>query len=837
MASSSSSSSSSSSEEGDIKLLKETVDSGKEAEQLYRHLLQIEHGQESKTRRINLLNADAISTLVNAAFNNITANLRANDIQERIWLAKSLFILVGNPENEIQSVMAAIATTTRVDTIGSILGAVTAVEELMEGNQELVDKLNQLAVLAMDITTRLLVIVQSTAESDLSTSIQHLTLLQPCTNTTMPEVIRAKAMQLVLGILTTNSTHYTELNRKDQSKVKGLALVLLAKLAENPQNTRQQKEVSFTTTNSSSSRLRTLVEQRCTTLVGDWMDHEKAAMRVTGLRVLGVLFQMDTSLALAALGPEGIQKLVDAVELSEYETSDAQSALVNVLSHACDDKTCRTIIAQQCHSYLLARLREVKSLSTRIAAAIALTKIAQSASSTGEAQAQAEKEIKVYLFLDRSIVKELISQDKLLLKGLSSLAKHVLDATTTPHPILIVIPATTTLLNDHGISYGIISILDNITSYPVELTEEQKQLRKLRAMAQTATRNKNNKKDASTQGDNANNDDEDDDGNSLNNQAHVERRVTRVVEAGLLSVILRLAKHSSIIVRQSAAIAHRGIVLQHGGVRVLLSLATERVATSDASTSSKPPYATHADMATQALAKLAITIDPRIGFPGELSKELVRPFVRVCSDTEQLPLRQFECLLALTNLASVSEDGTIAQRIVTEGGVEAANALQFSCIALVQRAATELVCNLMMYPAVAQLYTSSRERIKLLIALADTEDPLTRSAAAGALAILSAQPDGARSILNGEHSITRMIALLNETNDEQAAIDVDGLRHRGAECLRNIVALDKSAAEQVIRANALPALMKIVKTSQYPPLLQCVGQLLATLKQYQLINI
>ncbi|RKP24923.1 armadillo-type protein [Syncephalis pseudoplumigaleata] len=583
------------------------------------------------------------------------------------------------------------------------------------------------------------------------------------------------------------------------------------------------------------------------------MEHGQAATRTTGLRVLSVLFQIDPSLALATLGPEGAQKLADVAELGEYETVEAQQALVDVLSYACDDKTCRGIVAGQCRQYLLARMRDTASLPMRIAAAIALTKIAQSSANEEhrgiepahraalveifcEALRQPTDKWTIsaravegltYFSMDPS-VKERISQDTRLLKGLSSMATSACETSPSDEQ------RNATLGNDQGISYGIASILRNITSYPVELTEEQKQLRKLRAMTQSSSAR-------GSQGNGAKGDRPDEE-SPLDDQAHVERRVTRLLEADLLPTILRLARHTSPTVRESAAHclhaivtdkAHRGRMLQHGGARALLALATERIAAaSEQATEPKAqPYAAHADIATQALAKLAITVDPRVGFPGELAKELVRPLVRICADAEQPSLRQFECLLALTNLASVAEDGGIAQRIVGEGGVDAASVLQFSRIALVQRAATELICNMMMYPAVAQIYAASQERVKLLVALTDTDDAPTRSAAAGALAILSAHPEGARAILARKQNIARMVGLLEEEDD-------DGLRHRGAECLRNVAALDKAAAEQVVEAKALlPALVAIIKTSTHPPLVQCAAQVLAVLQQHRLVSI
>ncbi len=58
----------------------------------------------------------------------------------------------------------------------------------------------------------------------------------------------------------------------------------------------------------------------------------------------------------------------------------------------------------------------------------------------------------------------------------------------------------------------------------------------------------------------------------------------------------------------------------------------------------------------------AITMDPNIAFKGERAAELVRPLVRLLKSEDGL--QNFESLLALTNLATLSEE--IRHRIVVE---------------------------------------------------------------------------------------------------------------------------------------------------------------------------
>lgn len=122
---------------------------------------------------------------------------------------------------------------------------------------------------------------------------------------------------------------------------------------------------------------------------------------------------------------------------------------------------------------------------------------------------------------------------------------------------------------------------------------------------------------------------------------------------------------------------NRGLAIQQGAVPCLLALFA---ACSDMG----------APLAGQALAKLAITADPNIAFKGETASELVRPFVTLCNG--ESPLRQFEALMALTNLASMGE--RLRKVIISAQGVKAMESLQFSENLMIQRAATEALCNM-----------------------------------------------------------------------------------------------------------------------------------------------
>lgn len=56
--------------------------------------------------------------------------------------------------------------------------------------------------------------------------------------------------------------------------------------------------------------------------------------------------------------------------------------------------------------------------------------------------------------------------------------------------------------------------------------------------------------------------------------------------------------------------------------------------------------------AAQALAKIAISINPQLAFPGQRCLEVVRPLIQLLHP-ERSALENFEALMALTNLAGV----------------------------------------------------------------------------------------------------------------------------------------------------------------------------------------
>ncbi|KAJ2714953.1 SWI5-dependent HO expression protein 4 [Coemansia spiralis] len=255
---------------------------------------------------------------------------------------------------------------------------------------------------------------------------------------------------------------------------------------------------------------------------------------------------------------------------------------------------------------------------------------------------------------------------------------------------------------------------------------------------------------------------------------------------------------AEIMVSLATSQALRGLLVQQGGVRALLGILTTD-APKAAITSSAAKAADGAQNAPKplrqardrdiafALAKIAISVPPHLAFrdPREVARLLLALLAEDAAP--QALLMKFEALLALTNLAS-AEPGSpddVRGYICTLNGMSLVEMAVLSEHPLVRRAATELVCNLVYDADVferfardadshvpaedtddpdapAELLPSGIEelpsdddgeagpvpgrpgddayraqRLHLLIALADVDDTATRSAAAGALAVLS----------------------------------------------------------------------------------------------------
>uniref|UniRef100_A0A9J8D303 Protein unc-45 homolog B n=2 Tax=Cyprinus carpio TaxID=7962 RepID=A0A9J8D303_CYPCA len=286
-------------------------------------------------------------------------------------------------------------------------------------------------------------------------------------------------------------------------------------------------------------------------------------------------------------------------------------------------------------------------------------------------------------------------------------------------------------------------------------------------------------------------------------QSFVEKRVVKLLEAGVVSAMVCMVKQESpalteacreCIARVILALVERqedrGLVVAQGGGKALLPLVSE--------STDRGKF-----KAAQALAKITITSNPEIAFPGERVYEVVRPLVSLLA-LDCTMLQNFEALMALTNLAGISE--RLRQKIIKEKAVPKIEGFMFEDHDMVRAAATECMCNLALSTEVQKLYLATdSDRLKLLVLYSGEDDERLRKAASGTLAVLTGEMPELCTCIPGttSHWLEIFQALLLSENQD--------LRHRGVVIIMNLMQADKSLAEKLMESEALEILSVLAK--------------------------
>ncbi|XP_026366274.2 protein unc-45 homolog A [Ursus arctos] len=290
--------------------------------------------------------------------------------------------------------------------------------------------------------------------------------------------------------------------------------------------------------------------------------------------------------------------------------------------------------------------------------------------------------------------------------------------------------------------------------------------------------------------------------------AFVRARVKKLLAAGVVSAMTCMVKTESPVLTGSCRellsrvflalvdeVEDRGTVVAQGGGKALLPLALEGTDVGQTK-------------AAQALAKLTITSNPEMTFPGERIYEVVRPLVSLlhlsCSG-----LQNFEALMALTNLAGISE--RLRQKILKEKAVPMIEGYMFEEHEMIRRAATECMCNLAMSKEVQDLFEATgNDRLKLLVLYSGEDDELLRRAAAGGLAMLTSMRPSLCSRIPQvtTHWLEILQALLLSPNQE--------LQHRGVVVALNMVEASKEIAGTLMESEVLEILSVLAKGKESP---------------------
>ena len=521
-----------------------------------------------------------------------------------------------------------------------------------------------------------------------------------------------------------------------------------------------------------------------------------------GLSALAILLQASIDIASQIFSEEVVME--KAVEMANSEQTRCQAIAAEVFSLAASNKTrCEGILQKALPS--LKHLYSSSSDEVKVRALVGLCRIGSVGGSnvnartfTGGATLKLEKMCRKFLIStkkDRHLqkwsveglaflsldaeVKESLIGDKAALQALYSCAKN---------------------MHDYSQIYAIATILVNVSN-SYDKPEKNPDLEELGKYA----------------GENVPQEHE------LDAEAFVGKRVKVLLEGGVVGCLVGMTSLQSpgineLVSRVLLAVCeemdHRGAVIQQGGVKALLSLATTN-------NTAKGKF-----IAAQALAKIGITNDPRLAFPGQRSLEVIRPLVQLLKSEHGL--QQFEGLMALTNLAGMAED--VRKRIYREGAVPLMESLMFEEHELIRRAATEALCNMLSVGEVQQrFHADDIERVKLWTLFSGEEDEKLAVAASGGLAQLTHDPKLCEKVMEVKSSFEILKELLGHTNPD--------LQYRGAYVLTNLVMASSSIAQKIMESDFLEIFMALTQTAATPERVKlCINKALSKCVEYGLIK-
>lgn len=362
------------------------------------------------------------------------------------------------------------------------------------------------------------------------------------------------------------------------------------------------------------------------------------------------------------------------------------------------------------------------------------------------------------------------------------------------------------------LTYGALSIFVNLTRFRPVQSEEEKKMDQLKAYANAAGKLVPN---------------------ILDDEEHVKGRCKAVFDAGVTPVLVTHSKNGStaslsliisIINSLSMLQNIRGQLAQQGAVRLLIA----------AWTALPQSEALAKRTAAQALARILISTNPAHVFGGTRpipQAAAIRPLASIIapdqdSDTRSL-LPTFESLMALTNLASTDDETRNA--IVRQAWPDIEEQL-LSSNAMVTKAAVELICNLVQCVEAMALYADgtakAKDRLNILLALADAEDEGTRSGAGGALATLTGIEEVVNAILDRQGGTKNILNLCADTSSEE-------LRHRGAFVVYNLVTFEgetgRRAREKIKAEGGIDIMTQCAKSTRRPEVLDLTVQAIKAL--------
>lgn len=279
---------------------------------------------------------------------------------------------------------------------------------------------------------------------------------------------------------------------------------------------------------------------------------------------------------------------------------------------------------------------------------------------------------------------------------------------------------------------------------------------------------------------------------------YVEKRCALLAKMNIVTALVSLVKTESktsreMISRVMNALCEfqqlRGKIVQDGGARVLIQLATQN---------NTPKGLEHA---RQAVARIAITINPADAFPGQRAAEIVRPLLHLL-DINLNALQNFEGLMALTNLAQI--DNTIQSQILKDDGFSRIEHYIYENHEMLKRASVECLANLIRHKEVIKKFEAENDRLKYFVALCQCDDLQTALAAAGGLAMITnVSKKCCEKVFESKVWTEVLIMLCSNENLE--------FQHRGVFLVYNLVYASKELAERIAETQVLDVIMALCR--------------------------
>lgn len=561
-----------------------------------------------------------------------------------------------------------------------------------------------------------------------------------------------------------------------------------------------------------------------------------------GISFLTALFQVDSLAASTIFSQDGVvENLMDTVDLSP--SSLLCQEIAHLLGQACGHKICRAIVTPQIVRWLEFNSRQSADLTLQGATSVALIKLTKGSASDNPEHRTPQVQNGLTDELANRMVNIILSGQTTssfdAVEGLAYLSaepriKESLSKNSNfLQRLFALVPVQRyeTKASDlnHTLVFGVVLIISNLTSFRPRLTEEQKQMEKLKSMTKV----------------NKGIPEAEDKDSELDDDDHVKARIRLLVASGVLPVFpaalgatdspgvrLSVGKSLLCIVEERE---NRGKVLQSGGAKVLQSIINKALSTPPTKGKTKQSPLAAADLeVVQALAKLAITSSPLQVFGPNVGAmyDAIRPFSILLQHPASNLLQRFEAIMALTNLASQSTE--VASRIANaEGLVDKVELLLLEEHTLVRRASVELICNLISgADVVFERYSgdssNSASKVHILLALSDVEDLPTRLASSGALATITSATGACAALITLQFDKHRFFSVMTqlidpsalpkqEAEDEEPLGTDPGLVHRGIVCVHNVLQsitdaqIRERISKEAAESGLLRALIQLVK--------------------------